>query len=78
MSSRISVRQDVCHGQACVHGTRVPVHQVLRMLAAGDSIDTLLDAYPSLTRDDVLACIDYGASLAEDSVTPIEALSNSA
>jgi uncharacterized protein (DUF433 family) len=48
------------------------------MLAAGDSIDTLLDAYPSLTRDDVLACIDYGASLAEDSVTPIEALSNSA
>jgi uncharacterized protein (DUF433 family) len=71
---RISIRADVCHGQACVKGTRIPVHQVVRMLANGDSIDVLLEEYPSLTKEDVLACLDYAASLAEEQVSPIESV----
>jgi len=41
------------------------------MLANGDTIEELLKEYPSLTRDDVLACLDYAASLAEEQITPI-------
>ena len=60
-SERISIRQDVCHGQACVKGTRIPVAQIVHMLANGDTIDELLADYPRLTREDILACLDYGA-----------------
>ena len=74
MHERISIDPQICHGQACVKGTRIPVHQIVRMLAGGDSIDELLQQYPSLTRQDILACLDYAASLAEEEVTPIEAL----
>jgi uncharacterized protein (DUF433 family) len=72
MSDRISISPKVCHGQACIAGTRIPVHQVVRMFAHGDSIDGLLRAYPSITREDVLACLDYAASLAEEQVTPLD------
>jgi uncharacterized protein (DUF433 family) len=50
----------------------MPVYQVVRMLANGDSIEDLLGEYPFLTREDVLACLDYAAALAEEQVTPIE------
>ena len=72
MNGRISIHPRICHGQACIRGTRIPVHQVVRMFANGDSIDTLLSAYASITREDILACLDYAASLAEDSVTPLD------
>ena len=72
MSERISIRPDVCHGQACVRGTRIPVHQVVRMLANGDTTEDLLEAYPSITREDIAACLDYAASLAEERVTPLD------
>ena len=66
----------VCHGQACIKGTRIPVYQIVRMLANGDKIEELLEEYPSLEREDILACLDYVASLAEEQVTPIEALAS--
>ena len=70
MYQRISIDPNVCHGQACIKGTRIPVHQILRMLAGGDTIEELLIEYPSLKREDILICLDYAASLAEDQVTP--------
>ena len=54
---RIAIDQNVCHGQACVKGTRIPVHQIVRMLANGDSVDDLIAEYPSLTREGVMACL---------------------
>jgi len=42
-----------------------------RKFAQGDSIDTLLAAYSSITREDIFACLDYAASLAEEQVTPL-------
>lgn len=71
MNERISIHPRVCHGQACIRGTRIPVHQIVRMFAHGDSIEILLGAYPSITREDILACLDYAASLAEEAVTPL-------
>jgi uncharacterized protein (DUF433 family) len=75
MDKRIAIDPKVCHGQACIKGTRVPVHQILGMLAHGDTIEELLEEYPPLTREDILACLDYAASLAEEQVTPLEVLS---
>lgn len=72
MNERISIHPKICHGQACVAGTRIPVHQIVRMFAHGDSADTLLRAYPSLSREDIFACLDYAASLAEEQVTPLD------
>ena len=68
---RISIDPAICHGQACVRGTRIPVHQVVRMLANGDSVEDLLAEYSALTRADIMACLDYAAELAEEQVTPI-------
>ena len=72
---RISIDPRICHGQACVKGTRIPVHQIVRMLANGDTVEELLAAYPSLSRADIMACLDYAAELAEEQVTPIQAAS---
>ncbi len=77
MHERILIDPKVCHGQACIKGTRIPVHQIVHMIANRDTIDDLLEEYPSLERDDILACLDYAASLAEEMVTPIDSLSSS-
>lgn len=69
---RISINSNICHGQACVKGTRMPVHQIVRMLANGDTVEDLLVEYPSLSREDIMASLDYAAWLAEEQVTPIE------
>jgi uncharacterized protein (DUF433 family) len=75
MLTRISIDSEIYHGQACIKGTRIPVHQIVHMLANGDTIEDLLAAYPTLEREDILACLDYAATLAEEQVTPIELLS---
>ncbi len=69
---RISIDANVCHGQACVKSTRLPVHQIVRMLANGDSVDDLLAEYPFLSRQDIMASLDYAAGLAEEEIIPIE------
>ena len=71
MNERISIHPRICHGQACIRGTRIPVHQIIRMFANGDSIEKLLAAYSTITREDVLACLDYAATLAEEQMTPL-------
>ena len=72
MNAHISIDPKICHGQACIVGTRIPVHQIVRMFAHGDGIDDLMRAYPSITRDNILGCLDYAASLAEEQVTPLD------
>jgi len=76
MNERISIDPRVCHGQACIKGTRIPVYQIIRMLANGDKIEKLLEDYPSLTIEDIYSCLDYAASLAEEQITPIEMIEN--
>ena len=73
--NRISIDPKICHGQACVKGTRIPVHQIVHMLANGDTVEELLAEYPSLSREDIMACLGYAAELAEEQVTPIQTAS---
>jgi uncharacterized protein (DUF433 family) len=64
----ISVDPQVCHGKACIRGTRVMVSVVLDNLATGLSVDEVLQSYPSLTREAVNAAIAYAAELARERV----------
>jgi uncharacterized protein (DUF433 family) len=48
-------------GKACIRGLRITVYDVLSYLAGGMSVDEVLGDFPSLTRDDVLACLAYAA-----------------
>jgi uncharacterized protein (DUF433 family) len=45
---------------------------MVRMLANGDTVDELLAEYPSLSREDIMACLDYAAALTEEQITPIQ------
>lgn len=72
LHERISIDPKICHGQACIRGTRIPVHQIVRMLANGDSIEDLLQEYPSLEKEDILAALQYAADLAEEDVLSLE------
>ena len=72
MYERISIDPKICHGQACIKGTRIPVHQIIHMLANGDKAEDILEDYPSLKTVDIQACLEYAAALAEEQVTPIE------
>lgn len=63
MYERISIDPKVCDGQACIRGTRIPIHQIVHMLANGDTIEELLEDYPSLEREDIFACLDYAEVL---------------
>jgi uncharacterized protein (DUF433 family) len=64
MSSEwIEIHPDVCNGRPVVRGTRIAVQSVLEMLAAGDLVDDVLEAFPSLHREQVLACMDHAARL---------------
>jgi len=69
----ITVDPAICHGQACISGTRVMVSVVLDNLAAGLTPDEILQSYPSLTREAVQAAIAYAAELARERVVALPA-----
>lgn len=63
---RISVDPAVCHGQACIKGTRIMVSVVLDNIAVGVPTDELLKSYPTLAAEDVQAALEYAAELARE------------
>lgn len=68
---RITVNPTICHGKACVRGTRVMVSVVLDNLAAGESTAEIMRGY-HLERDDIDACVQYAAELARETVIQVE------
>ena len=60
---RITRKPDICHGKPTIRGLRYPVDSMLDLLASGMSIDEILNDYPDLERDDLLACLEYAAQL---------------
>ena len=59
MNTRIELNPDVCGGRAIIRGTRITVETVLGYLSAGDSISDVLEAHPNLSKEDVLACLEF-------------------
>lgn len=56
---RITIDPQICNGKPVVRGMRITVKTVLDFLAAGETIENLLKAYPYLQREDIYACIHY-------------------
>jgi len=63
---RIVVTPTIQHGKPCLKGTRTPVYVVLEALAHGLSLAEIQREYPPLTHEDILACLEYAALLADD------------
>jgi uncharacterized protein (DUF433 family) len=68
---RITVDPAICHGRACIKGTRVMVSVILDNLAAGLSEGEILASYPSLVREDIQAAMAYAAELAREQRFPL-------
>lgn len=66
--SHISTDPAVCHGKACIKGTRIMVSVILDNLASGSSVEEIVRLYPTLQQDDVVASIAYAAELARERV----------
>jgi uncharacterized protein (DUF433 family) len=64
--SRISIDPNICFGKPCIRGHRIWVSLILDLLAGGATIEELLEEYPGLEREDILACIAYGAEVTRD------------
>ena len=58
---RISHDINIMGGKPCIRGTRVTVGMILAQLSGGQNIDELLDDFPYLSREDILAALEYGA-----------------
>lgn len=59
---------NICGGEPCVKGTRIPVRVILSHLAAGEKVEQLLKDFPKLTETDIRACLEYASYLATEHV----------
>ena len=64
----ISVDVNICHGKACIKGTRIPVSVILDNLSQSLSVEEIIQSYPSLTRECIQAAMAYAADLAKEKV----------
>ncbi len=67
-SDRIATDPFICHGKACIKGTRIMVSVILDNLTAQVSETEILQSYPTLTSQDILAAISYAAELAREQI----------
>jgi uncharacterized protein (DUF433 family) len=66
LSERIEVNAGVLAGKPVVRGTRLAVEFILELMAAGKSEGELIESYPGLTREDILACLAYASYLTHE------------
>lgn len=63
---RIVSDPKICSGKPCIKGTRIPVHIILDLMAVGENFDGIKKAYPNITDEDIRACLNYAAMLADE------------
>jgi uncharacterized protein (DUF433 family) len=73
---RIRIDLNICFGKPTIRGTRLWVSLILDQLAAGATFEDIVENYPRLTREDILAAIAYGAEAARERVIPIPTENN--
>jgi uncharacterized protein (DUF433 family) len=70
--NRITTDPEICNGKPIIRGMRITVNTILDFLASGDSIENILDAYPILEKDDILACLEFARKIADKSILTYE------
>jgi len=68
---RIQVHHSICHGKACIKGTRIMVSVILDNLAEGLGTEEIIQNYPSLHEEDVKAALEYASVLAKEEILPL-------
>ncbi len=66
---RITANSDVMLGKPCIKGTRITVELVLEKLGGGFTEKEVLEMYPHITREDILACLEYASLVVKNEVT---------
>lgn len=65
---RITLDPDICNGKPTIRGLRITVKTVLEYLAAGETMENILDAYPVLEKEDILAAMQYAVKMSDHEV----------
>lgn len=60
---RITINPDICHGKPTIRNLRYPVENILELLSAGMTTSEILDDYPDLKEEDILACLAYASNI---------------
>lgn len=68
MFDRITFKQEILGGRACIRGMRIPVSVIVGQIAHGATFDEILGEYPDLEREDIQQAIEYAAWLAQEQV----------
>jgi uncharacterized protein (DUF433 family) len=68
---RITTDPKVCAGKPCIRGMRYPVHQIVDLVAAGNSLQQILQDFPDLEEEDVREALAYGAYLTREEWVPV-------
>ncbi len=68
---RISVDPAICHGKACIKGTRIMVSVILDNLAAGETPERILQGYPTLQPEDIQAALGYAAEMVRERIVKL-------
>ncbi|HXH69741.1 MAG TPA: DUF433 domain-containing protein [Pyrinomonadaceae bacterium] len=63
VSERITIDEKICGGKPTIRGKRITVQTVLEFLSAGESVEEVLNQYPSLEREDIAACLEFASRL---------------
>ena len=66
MYDRITADPTVCSGKPCIRGTRIMVKNILGMIAGGYTIERILNAYPELSREDVVEALEYATNVIDE------------
>lgn len=65
MQNIITILPDICNGKPTIRGMRITVRSILEHLAAGDSYEDILAAYPFLKQEDIQACLGFAAQIVD-------------
>jgi len=65
---RITVNPGVCGGKPCIRSLRFPVSRLLGLLAAGETVESILGSYPYLEREDIQEALHFAALMADEQV----------
>lgn len=71
MNPLIVVDPELCGGEPCIKGTRIPIHIILSHMAAGDTEENILKNFPGITHQDILACLEYAAYLSTEKMVSV-------
>jgi len=63
--NRITIDRDICHGKPTIRGLRYPVETILELLSSGMNTKEILEDYEDLTKEDILAVLQYASELSK-------------